>query len=199
MPFEPRFGSALKAVREAAGTLRLDTTGPGERFFTGSIRLASAPLLALLTVLASATAADAGIGSWGDAIAHVGDGGHAAWMIGQSQDVGYKYSHVALLGLNLWVWDGTYCVYQRYERKYVSISSAQAAQLLGKREEDLQPPFEYRCPLGLFIFGPFLVLGAVVWVREVRARHHRAGSGTAPGESAKETVDPENRRREDLS
>jgi hypothetical protein len=166
---------------------------------TGSSPGPSALLLALLTLLASATTADAGIGSWGDAIAHVGDGGHAAWMIGHSQDVGYKFSHVALLGLNLWAWDGTYCVYQRFERKYVPISSAQAAQLLGKREEDLRPPFEYRCPLGLFIFGPFLVLGSILWVREVRARHHRAGSGSALRESAKETVNQENRRDEDLS
>jgi hypothetical protein len=163
------------------------------------MRIASAPRLVLLTILTSASAANAGIGSWGDAIAHVGDGGHAAWMIGQSQDVGYKYSHVALLGLNLWAWDGTYCVYQRFERKYVAISPAQAFQLLGKREEDLRPPFEYRCPLGLFIFGPFLVLGAVLWVRDVGARLHQTGSGTAPGESANEAAKPENRRDEDLS
>jgi hypothetical protein len=163
------------------------------------MRFASAPLLALLTILTSASAANAGIGSRGDAIAHVGDGGHAAWMIGQSQDVGYKYSHVALLGLNLWAWDGTYCVYQRFDRKYVPISPAQASQLLGMREEDLRPPFEYRCPLGLFIFGPFLVLGAVLWVRDAAARHRRARLVNATPESAKEAVNQENRRDEDLS
>jgi hypothetical protein len=163
------------------------------------MRLAPASLLALLTVLASATAADAGIGSWGDAIAHVGDGGHAAWMIGQSQDVGYKYSHVALLGLNLWAWDGTYCVYQRFERKYVPITTAQAAELLGKHEEDLQPPFEYRCPLGLFIFGPFLVLGTVLWARDALAKHHPAEPGSTPSEGAKEPGNQEDRRDEELT
>ena len=142
---------------------------------------------------------EAGIGSWGDAIAYVGDGGHAAWMIGQSQDVGYKYSHVALLGLNLWAWDGTYCVYQRYEKKYVPISQAQAAQLLGKAQGDLRPPFEYRCPLGLFIFGPFLVLGTFLWGREMRARHSRTGSTTASHESAKEADGQQNGRNEVLS
>src|SRR5437879_458630 len=80
---------------------------------------AGAPLIALALALASATGAHAGIGSWGDAIAYVGDGGHAAWMIGQSQDVGYKYSHFAVFGLNMWAWDGTYCVYQRFDKKYV--------------------------------------------------------------------------------
>jgi hypothetical protein len=134
----------------------------------------------------TAGAAEAGIGSWGDAIAHVGDGGHAAWMIGQSQDVGYKYSHVALLGLNLWAWDGTYCVYQRYEKKFVPISTAQAAQLLGKAEGDMRPPFEYRCPLGLFIFGPFLVLGTFLWARDMRARLGRTESTTVPDEKIKE-------------
>src|SRR5437899_3046520 len=132
------------------------------------------PLIALAALFGNANRADAGIGSWGDAIAHVGDGGHAAWMIGQSQDVGYKYSHFAVLGLNVWAWDGTYCVYQRFERKYVAISPAQAAQLLGKEEGDLQPPFEYRCPLGLFIFGPLFVLGGVVWYRETRAKRRKS-------------------------
>src|ERR1044071_1076738 len=86
-------------------------------------------LIALWALLAHGTRADAGIGSWGDAIAYVGDGGHGAWIIGQSQDVGYKYSHFAVLGLNVWAWDGTYCVYQRFEKKYVPISAAQAAHL----------------------------------------------------------------------
>jgi hypothetical protein len=186
------FVAALKIIRLAAAPLH---RGNG----SGSIRLTSAPLLAVLTILASATAADAGIGSWGDAIAYVGDGGHAAWMIGKSQDVGYKYSHVALLGLNLWTWDGTYCVYQKFEKKYVRISSAQAAQLLGSREEDLQPPFEYRWPLGLFIFGPILVLGTILRVRDVRARQDRAESQTAPGESAKGTENQENKPDEGVS
>jgi hypothetical protein len=147
----------------------------------------------------AAGAAEGGIGSWGDAIAYVGDGGHAAWMIGQSQDVGYKYSHVAVLGLNLWAWDGTYCVYQRYEKKYVPISKAQAAQLLGKAEGDLWPPFEYRCPLGLFIFGPFFVLGTFLWGREMRARQSRTDSTTASNESVKEADSRQNGRNEDLS
>jgi hypothetical protein len=145
----------------------------------------------------AAGAAEAGIGSWGDAIAHVGDGGHAAWMIGQSQDVGYKYSHVAMLGLNLWAWDGTYCVYQRYEKKFVPISTAQAAQLLGKAEADLRPPFEYRYPLGLLIFGPFLVLGMFLWGREQRARQSRTDSTTAANESVKEADSQQGGRNED--
>jgi hypothetical protein len=143
-------------------------------------RSAVAPLIALLALFGNATRADAGIGSWEDAIAHVGDGGHAAWMIGKSQDVGYKYSHVAMFGLNVWSWGGTYCVYQKYERKYVAISPAQAAQLLGKEERDLQPPFEYRCPLGLFIFGPIFLFGGVGWYLQARAKRTSAALGDGP-------------------
>ncbi len=143
----------------------------------------AASVLAFLVLCAGPGRAEAGIGSWGDAVAYVGDGGHEAWMIGQSQDVGYKYSHVAMLGLNLWAWDGTYCVYQRFEKKYVPISAAEAARLLHKDERELQPPFEYRCPLGLFIFGPLIVLGLVVRYRET----HPKREGDAPAdESEKE-------------
>ncbi len=153
---------------------------------------ASPQVLALLTVLATATTADAGIGSWGDDIAYVGDGGHAAWMIGQSQDVGYKYSHVAVLGLNLWAWDGTYCVYQRFEHKYVPITSAKAAEFLGKKEEDLQPPFEYRYPPGLLVFGPILALAFLLrTIRVSRARQMPVESTTGPSEGEKGTVDQE--------
>jgi len=156
-------------------------------------------LAALVTILATASAADAGIGSWGDAIAYVGDGGHAAWMIGQSQDVGYKYSHVALFGLNFWAWDGTYCVYQKYENKYVPISSAQAAQLLGKQVNDLQLPFEYRYPLGLLIFGPFLVLGLLLRIRNIHAKQTRPELGTEKSETSKGTVEQEKRHDADPS
>ncbi len=139
------------------------------------------PLIALLALFASGTRASAGIGSWGDAIAHVGDGGHEAWVIGKSQDIGYKYSHVAVFGLNVWTWDGTYCVYQRFEKQYVAITPAQAAKLLRKDERDLQPPFAYRCPLGLFVFGPILALGGFGWYWQVRAKRKRAAreAGTA--------------------
>src|SRR4051812_40525888 len=39
--------------------------------------------------------AAAGNAFGGESNTHVGDGGHDAWMIGQSQDVGYKYASVA--------------------------------------------------------------------------------------------------------
>lgn len=160
----------------------------------GLLQFAGISLLALVANFVSSGHATAGIGSWGDAIAYVGDGGHAAWVIGQSQDVGYKYSHFAVFGLNLWAWDGTYCVYKRYEHKYVPISNDQAAKLLGKEEAELQPPFEYRCPLGLFIFGPIFALGAVLWYRETAAKHRNTGKEDELPEVAGEP--PENKSEE---
>lgn len=147
-------------------------------------REAAVQIVALAAFAGNGHRADAGIGSWGDAIAHVGDGGHEAWMIGKSPDIGFKYSHLALFGLNMWAWNGTYCVYQKYEKQYVAISSTKAAELLHKDEKDLRPPFEYRCPLGLFIFGPLLALGGVIWLREERAKWKAADSPTEPPRSS---------------
>ena len=196
MPFKLSFDS-VPITREVAVFLHLQSIQRGLPPFRTSIRSALGQLVALVTVLATAAAADAGIGSWGDAIAYVGDGGHAAWMIGQSQDVGYKYSHVAMLGLNFWAWDGTYCVYQKYEKKYVPISSAEAAHLLGRDEKDLRPPFEYRYPLGLLIFGPFLVLGLLFRMRYRDDKSTPAESGTEKNENSKGTDEQEKRHDAD--
>jgi len=133
---------------------------------TFAARLGSAALATLLLLLVNDHRADAGPVSWGETISHVGVGGHAAWLIGRSQDIGYKYSYFAILGLDLWCWGGTYCVYGKsedvsshgWQTKYVPISPAQVAQLLGKAEHELQTPFCYRFPLGLLIFPSLVVI-----------------------------------------
>jgi len=126
--------------------------------------------LAFVSLSLSNTCANAGGAFAGETIIHVGDGGHEAWLIGKSQDVGYKYSYVAFLWVDLWSWGGTYCVYQCFETKYWPVKPEEAARLLGKKESELETPFWYRYPLGLFIFGPIFLIGAIGWVVQERAK-----------------------------
>ncbi len=144
----------------------------------GVVALATLLLLALGPARATACVTIAG-----ETIVHVGDGGHEAWMIGQSQDVGYKYEYVAVLCMDLWSWGGTYCVYQRFDNKYWPITTAEAARLLKKPEAEMQPPWRYRYPLGLFVFGPIFLLAAVGWVLSERTRQ-------AAEDATKLTEDP---------
>lgn len=125
-------------------------------------RLAISIPATLLVLFVTSPRAAAGNAFGGESITHVGDGGHEAWMIGKSQDVGYKYESVAAFWLDLWTWGGTYCVYQRFENKYVPISKADAARLLKKPEAELQPPLSYRYPPGLLVFGPLVLIAAIV-------------------------------------
>lgn len=118
----------------------------------------------------------------GETVVHRGDGGHEAWLVGQSQDVGYKYDYLAFLWIDLWSWGGTYCVHQRFEHKYTPISQSEAARLLGKSEADLRPPFGYRYPPGLLIFGPICAIAAAVRVRREWGSRHRP-EATAPRQS----------------
>jgi hypothetical protein len=84
----------------------------------------------------------------GDRIAHVGDGGHEAWRLHGSQQVGYKYRRCAFFWLDLWTWGGTYCVYEELTQKYKPIDTAEAARLLGKNVSELETPSGYRFPRG---------------------------------------------------
>ena len=118
----------------------------------------------LLVLGIAAGPARAGGKFLGETVLYVGDGGHEAWMIGQSQDVGFKYNYVAFLWVDLWSWGGTYCVHQRFEHKYVPITPAEAARLLKRDEADVQSPFWYRYPAGLFIVIPLAGVGAIRWV-----------------------------------
>jgi hypothetical protein len=139
-------------------------------------------LLAVLAVLViNSSRVFAGNAFGGESITYVGDGGHEAWMIGQSQDVGYKYTSIAFLWLDLWSWDGTYCVYQKFEDKYVPISTAQAAKLLKVPEAKLQPPRSYRYPPGLFVFGPLVLLAAIA---SLRKQQPKAAHAATPADAA---------------
>jgi hypothetical protein len=74
--------------------------------------------------------------------------------------VGFRYEY-AVLGLPVWTWGGEYCVFLG-RRRYAAIPKKQAADLLGVAEEDLQPPFSYRVPLGLIGYPLVIVVGVPV-------------------------------------
>lgn len=115
-------------------------------------------LLALLTLFAGAGTAHARRGfliiTHGDAISDLGrvkpefqemveqEGGPAL------DRVGFKYGYFGFFWLDLWNWDGEYCVYTG--KTFHPVSKAVAAQMLGQSESTLSTPLNYRFPAGLF-------------------------------------------------
>jgi hypothetical protein len=69
--------------------------------------------------------------------------------------VGYKYSYFGIFWLDMWRWDGTFCLHggdmEDGKRVIYPLSKAEAAQLLGVQESDLSEPFWYNFPPGLVI------------------------------------------------
>jgi hypothetical protein len=96
----------------------------------------------------------------GETITHIGDVTPQTKMGPAGVKVGYKYNYYGVFWIDLWTSGGTYCVYE--DKKYGPISSAEAAQLLGKSESDLSSPFLYRFPLGWLILGPLILIAAMV-------------------------------------
>lgn len=94
----------------------------------------------------------------GDTITNVGAGSTKADPMMRSCQVGYKYGYFGLFWIDLWTYDGTFCIYEG--KQYNPISQADAAKLLGKSENDLSPPFLYQVPLGWLVFGPIIVCWA---------------------------------------
>jgi hypothetical protein len=76
-----------------------------------------------------------------------------------STQVGYKYGHFGVFWVDLWTWDGTWCLHSG--NRYWALKPAQAAELLGKTEAQLHPPFLYRFPPGLLIATGLIVLWVV--------------------------------------
>jgi hypothetical protein len=97
--------------------------------------------------------------TWGESISHIGHASPQAKQTHGSSQVGYKYGYWGVFWLDLWTHGGTYCVYDG--DRYSPIQPAEAARLLGKREDELSTPFLYRVPLGWLIFGPLLVIWIV--------------------------------------
>lgn len=91
----------------------------------------------------------------GESIDQVGDVSPEVRRTEGDIKIGYKYGYWGAFWVNLWTYGGTYCVYQG--DRYNPIEPAVAARLLGKRQDELSPPFLYRVPLGWLILGPLIV------------------------------------------
>lgn len=63
--------------------------------------------------------------------------------------VGFKYDFFGLFWLDLWNWDGEYCIFHGDD--YSPLSKHDAAQLMGVDESKLGKPINYRFPYGLDI------------------------------------------------
>ncbi len=131
------------------------------------------PALALATVTLSAQEAEAKIMliTHGEAVMHYADlsaevreGLHAE--LGRSVQLGYLYSNFGVFWLDLWTWDGGYCLYEGDD--VWKLSPEQTAELLSTTPDKLGTPLLYTFPLGLLIlFG--LGLGAFGWSRISRS------------------------------
>ena len=88
----------------------------------------------------------------GEAIKHLADvpddrKPEARRIAGIHADIGYRHQHVGVLWLDLWSWDGEYCLYQGTSSW--DLTPSQAASLLGISQAELRKPILYSVPIGL--------------------------------------------------
>jgi len=137
---------------------------PGRhRVFPRSVALlrplirACVPLLTLVTtvVLASPAYADAFIVySYGDVLWPIGDIAddqidRVSDEIGSDASVGFIFTAFSIFWLNVWTWDGRFCLFK--DESYWEVSPERAATLLGQQPGELREPFLYTFPLGLLV------------------------------------------------
>ena len=131
----------------------------------------SIPALAVATVALTASEAHAARGimliTHGDDVRHYADlSGEAAAMAaeatGHEVQVGYLYSQFGVFWLELWTYDGRYCLY--HGDNVWELEPEEAAKLIGVEVDALGKPFLYRVPLGLLILLG-LGVGAGLWRR----------------------------------
>ncbi|MDC0721344.1 hypothetical protein [Nannocystis bainbridge] len=117
----------------------------------------SLPALALAGVALTATEAHAKglvLITTGESVLHYDDltgeaKAFAAETTGHEVQVGYLYSHFGVFWLDLWTWDGKYCLYQG--DNVWELTPDDAAGLLGVKVDELGKPLLYHAPLGLLI------------------------------------------------
>lgn len=85
--------------------------------------------------------------------------------------VGFKFDYFGIFWIDLWTYDGTFCLYKEVgdQKEFMPLTAAQAATLLGKAEDEMSRPFLYKFPLGWLILGPLIllaILGAVFGEKE---------------------------------
>src|SRR4051812_31846383 len=130
---------------------------------------AAAVVSVVMMLPARADAASLIVVTHGDAIANLGaiaDPGVLGDSFPPGQAVGFKYSYVGLYWLDLWTWDGCFCIYK--DLTYTEITAAQAAELMGTASVGV--PWLYRLPPGLVV----CMVGLVFWLlKKTRAGQPR--------------------------
>jgi hypothetical protein len=116
-----------------------------------------------IVLLVSLSAADASgaIINWGDTVSHLGEVSNQHKLEVQAAHgadvaVGYHYKYWGLFWVDFWTSSGEYCLYRG--ESYRPLSPAEAAELLGKPEDELSKPFLYRFPLGWLLLTAVLVI-----------------------------------------
>jgi hypothetical protein len=87
-------------------------------------------------------------------------------VTGTVPTVGFIHEGFGLFWLNVWTWDGRYCLYA--DDQYWEIEPAQAATLLGIPESQLSSPFFYRVPPGLLVLIAIAILIGIAKVFSLR-------------------------------
>jgi hypothetical protein len=74
--------------------------------------------------------------------------------------VGFRYSSFGICYLDLWTWDGRYCLYTG--RTAWDMPLPEVAKMLDKSEEELSKPWYYTYPPGLLILGGIVAIAVLV-------------------------------------
>ncbi len=144
-------------------------------------------LLAILAVLGWTPAGKADVGMrrilTGETILYVGEVAdqfkdQVRRATGTDAAVGFRYSYIAFLFLDLWTERGEYCLYKGktcwlLNRDGKTPSARTAALLLGRPESSLGKPFLYTYPLGLLLLGGFAAIAIPAGVISERSRNQR--------------------------
>ena len=83
--------------------------------------------------------------------------------------VGYRYSYFGIFWLDLWTWDGKFCLSR--DLNVLELDEEQFQMLIGKPTSDYSPPWLYRFPLGLVLVVGF---GTMIGVSGFLAQHAEA-------------------------
>jgi hypothetical protein len=80
--------------------------------------------------------------------------------------VGFIHDGFGIFWLNIWTWNGRYCLYANDQ--YWELDPEQAATLLGTPEARLSGPFFYRFPPGLLVLIAIVALIGVAKISSLR-------------------------------
>lgn len=72
--------------------------------------------------------------------------------------LGYKYSHFGLFWIDLWTWDGQYCLYNPSKDEYYDLDTNELTIILNHKDITVSKPFLYTIPLGLILLSLAAIL-----------------------------------------